>query len=70
MLKKTFILFIGILMISTPLNAGTSGKISGKITDRETGDPLPGANIVMVGTSLGAAAGINGTFTILDVLLF
>ncbi len=67
MLKKTFILFTGILLFYAPLNAGTSGKISGKITDRETGDPLPGANIVVVGTSRGAAAGINGTFTILDV---
>lgn len=67
MLNKTLILFTTILFFSTSLMAGTAGKISGKITDRETGDPLPGANIIVVGTSLGAAAGLNGTFTILDV---
>ena len=68
MLKKTFILLTGILLFYAPLNAGTSGKISGKVTDRETGNPLPGANIVVVGTSRGAATGIDGSFIILDMM--
>ena len=64
---KISILVISILLITSSLFAGTSGKISGKVVDRETGEPLPGANVIIVGTSYGSAAGLNGQFTILDV---
>ena len=67
MLRKISLLMLGVFLIAGSLNAGTTGKISGKVTDRETGEPLPGANVVIVGTSRGAAAGVNGSFTILDV---
>ena len=67
MIRKISLLMLGVLLIAGSLNAGTTGKISGKVTDRETGEPLPGTNVVIVGTSLGAAAGVNGSFTILSV---
>ncbi len=47
--------------------AGTTGKIAGKVTDKETGEPMPGANVVVVGTTLGAATDINGEYFILNV---
>ncbi|MBN1782305.1 TonB-dependent receptor [bacterium] len=47
--------------------AGTTGKIAGQVTAQENGDPLPGANIQVVGTPLGAAADMDGNFTILRV---
>lgn len=47
--------------------SGTTGKISGRIIDKETGQPLPGTNVLVVGTQLGAAADLNGYFTILHV---
>ena len=43
----------------TLTNAGTTGKIAGKIIDTNTKEPLIGANIVVVGTSMGAASDIN-----------
>ncbi|RMF62922.1 MAG: TonB-dependent receptor, partial [Calditrichaeota bacterium] len=43
------------------------GKITGMVTDKATGDPLPGANIVVVGTTLGAASDLDGRYTILRV---
>jgi outer membrane receptor protein involved in Fe transport len=46
---------------------GTTGKIKGKVTDGGTGEALIGASVVVVGTSLGAAADINGEFIILSV---
>ena len=67
MIRKISLLMLGVLLIAGSLNAGTTGKISGKVTDRETGEPLPGTNVIIVGTSLGAAAGVNGSFTILSV---
>ena len=47
--------------------AGTTGKIRGKITDDRTGDPLPGVNVLILGTTMGAATGVNGVFFILNV---
>ncbi|MCK4577490.1 MAG: TonB-dependent receptor, partial [Candidatus Marinimicrobia bacterium] len=47
--------------------AGTTGKIAGRITDRETGDPLIGANVIIDGTTLGAASNMDGYFVILNI---
>jgi hypothetical protein len=44
-----------------------AGKIRGKVTDSGTGEPLVGANVVVVGTSMGAAANVAGEFLILNV---
>ena len=49
------------------LFAAGSGTIKGKILDKLTGDPLIGANVVVVGTSLGASSNIDGEVTIHDV---
>lgn len=46
------------------LFGGTTGKISGKITDTKSGDPLPGVTIVLVGTSFGAATDFDGNYFI------
>ena len=40
------------------------GRISGKVTDRETGQPLIGTNIVVLGKALGAATNVEGQYTI------
>ncbi|HNS73819.1 MAG TPA: carboxypeptidase-like regulatory domain-containing protein, partial [bacterium] len=60
-------LLIVLLAGAGVLQAGTTGKIRGIAVDRDTGAPLPGANVVLVGTSLGAAAGLDGEFFILQV---
>jgi hypothetical protein len=44
-----------------------AGKIRGKVTDSMTGEPLVGANVVVVGTSMGSAANVAGEFLILNV---
>ena len=45
----------------------TVGKVSGRVTDAETGESLPGANVVLEGTRLGGTAGVNGEYFILQV---
>lgn len=45
----------------------TTGKISGRIVDSQTGEPLPGANIFIPGTSLGTASDLEGRYLILNV---
>ena len=49
------------------LIAGTTGKISGRVVDFDTGDPLPGVNIQLEGTTLGAASDLYGYYTILNI---
>ncbi|MDZ7377809.1 MAG: carboxypeptidase-like regulatory domain-containing protein, partial [candidate division KSB1 bacterium] len=43
------------------------GKIAGKVTDAETKQGLPGANVIIQGTTLGAATGREGEYYILNV---
>ena len=38
--------------------------VSGAVTDAATGSALAGANVVVDGTSNGAAADVNGNYTI------
>lgn len=49
-------------------------EITGTVTDAETGEPLPGANILVKGTSTGTVTDFDGKFTIQanegDVLVF
>jgi outer membrane receptor protein involved in Fe transport len=46
--------------------AGTVGKLTGIVTDAKQ-QPLPGANVILVGVRLGAASGVDGRYTILNV---
>ncbi|HMN24689.1 MAG TPA: carboxypeptidase-like regulatory domain-containing protein, partial [Ignavibacteriaceae bacterium] len=63
-MKKLFLLF---LFIPFFVFAGTTGKLSGTIKDKQTGEPLIGANIIIEGTNFGAATNVNGEFVILNI---
>jgi len=43
------------------------GKISGQVVEEETGQPIPGANVVIVGTQTGTTTNANGQYTLLNV---
>ncbi len=64
-MRKLFFIIAG-LLFSVGLYAQT-GKISGKVTDLETGEPLIGASVMVQGTNLGAATNLNGEYIILNV---
>ena len=63
-MKKAILL---ILIALTPLFAQNSGKISGRIIDSKSKEPLPMANIVIRGTAYGAASDIDGNYYILNM---
>ncbi|HUI31644.1 MAG TPA: TonB-dependent receptor [Candidatus Acidoferrales bacterium] len=44
--------------------AGTTGKLAGKVTDAETGEPVVGATVLLQGTTMGAATDVNGYYYI------
>jgi hypothetical protein len=43
------------------------GKISGRVVDKETNEALVGANVVVLGTSLGGATNVDGEFRIENI---
>ena len=45
----------------------TTGAISGVITDTQTGEPVVGATVMVLGTSLGASTDVDGRYTIINV---
>lgn len=55
------------LFFNFNLVAGITGKIAGKVTDAETGEALIGINVLIEGTSLGAATNIDGNYVINNV---
>jgi len=64
-MKKLLTLGVA-LLIPVMILGQSSGKISGTVTD-EDGNALAGANVVVVGTSSGAASGDGGDYYILAV---
>ena len=54
-----------ILLVFTA--SAQTGKVIGKIVDQETGEPLVGANVLIVSTTLGAASDVDGRYIILNV---
>ncbi len=66
---KTFLCSFLVLVSIIPvrLYGGTTGKIAGVVKDASTGEPLSGANVVIEGTSSGAAADPDGQYFIINV---
>ncbi len=58
-------LIILICSASSMLFAGNTGKIVGKVTDSGTGEPIIGANVIVVGTTIGSTTDVDGKFTII-----
>lgn len=51
------------MLASVHLNA--QNKISGTITDADSGDPLIGANVLVIGTANGTITDFNGAYTLM-----
>ncbi len=61
----SILIIIGILF--SGLFAGNTGKIMGKITDKQSKEPLIGVNVIIKGTTLGTATDANGSYYILQI---
>jgi len=57
--------FIAFFMVTQDAKAAVTGKVAGVVRDAQTGEPLPGANVVVQGTDLGAACDADGYFYII-----
>lgn len=66
--------WISILLLAAGLMVGSAtpataqraetGAVAGVVVDGETGDPLPGANVSLEGTTTGTATDLNGRYKI------
>ena len=57
-----------IALFVTPLSAAQStGTIQGRVVDASDGSPLPGANVVVKGTSMGTSTNQNGRYRLQNV---
>jgi outer membrane receptor protein involved in Fe transport len=65
--KMIWLPLLMLIIFSFNLTAQTTGKLAGRITD-ESGEPLVGANVVIVGaTHQGAATDLDGYYSILNL---
>ncbi|ARA94243.1 hypothetical protein AWN76_014480 [Rhodothermaceae bacterium RA] len=55
------------LLALVPAASAQTGRIQGRVVDAVTREPLPGVNVVIVGTQQGAATDLEGAFVIDDV---
>jgi len=66
-MAKAAILSVLCVLLPILSYAGNVGKITGMVVDKATGEPLKFANVVIIGTSMGAMALGDGSFLILNV---
>lgn len=60
------LLFLLPLLLAT-VSAQDAGTLAGRVTDAETGEPIPGANVIVEGTRLGAATDLDGHYRIIGI---
>ncbi|WP_167619718.1 SusC/RagA family TonB-linked outer membrane protein [Maribellus sediminis] len=65
--------FVALLILNLSVFAQTS--ITGRVTDDASGDPVPGASVVVEGTTVGTVTGPDGAYTIqvstgTDIIVF
>ena len=61
------ILLIFLFVINLKLVAQTNGKITGKVVDEKSEEPLIGCNVYIEALKIGGAADVNGKFLILNI---
>ncbi|MBN2349624.1 MAG: TonB-dependent receptor [Bacteroidales bacterium] len=63
-MKRITSLFVFLLLFSLQAIIAQDIQISGTVTSSEDGSPLPGASVVIKGTTAGIATDINGQFSL------
>ncbi len=63
-MKFTIFIFLALIILQSEMLSQQTGSISGKITDKSNSEELIGANILIIGTTIGASSDIDGKFNI------
>jgi TonB-dependent receptor len=65
--RKLGYILILLTVFTTVAFPATTGKIRGTVTDAITDDPLPYANLFLVGTSIGTASDFEGNYSLKQI---
>jgi len=60
-------IFLLLLVFASSAFAGTTGKLTGYVSDKQTGEKIFGANIIIEGTYFGAATDLDGYYYINNI---
>ena len=67
LLACALLIVVGVLLLPIDSFAVNTGQIKGRITHKDTGEPVLGASVLVVGTTQGAMTDLEGYFQILRV---
>jgi len=56
-----------LVLINASVQAGNTGKIAGVVTDSAQRTGLPGANVILEGTTIGTITDLQGNYSILNI---
>ena len=62
-----FLSFFQLFILSSFIFSQSSGKLTGKISDASTGEPVAFANVILEGTNYGSASDADGDYLIVNV---
>ncbi|HDL18521.1 MAG TPA: TonB-dependent receptor [Bacteroidetes bacterium] len=68
--NKTILPLVWLIILTIPQTGNSSiaqGTLKGRVVDAESGEPLPGANIILKATTLGTISDKNGFFVLENV---
>lgn len=67
-ITQLFLTLSVMLVVSAGVvDAQTTSRIQGIVKDAKTGEPLPGVNVLVVGTTIGAVTDLEGRYFIVNV---
>lgn len=61
---RNLLLIAMIALLSVSIAFGQTRVVTGTVTEADTGDPIPGANVVLKGTSSGSVTDLDGNYSI------
>lgn len=61
---RNLLLIMMIALFSVSVSFGQGRVVTGKVTEADTGDPIPGANVVVKGTSSGSVTDLDGNYSV------
>ncbi len=59
--------FLGAFGLMTDSASAQSGSLTGKVFDEQTGEELVGANVLILGTTLGARTDVDGRYVVRNI---
>ena len=66
-MKRKLMLLLACLFVGIGVVTAQTSTVSGVVTSEEDGEPVVGASVLVVDTSLGGITDIDGRFTIPNV---